>query len=187
MVAAAMIGQPSALGAASALIGLGQFGAGAAIAPLVGIELVELEAVTCCGAGDIHEAEPDYYVHLNARILAYAEATGCDTLMTVCNVCTLNLRQANFMLQGDSDLLAASAKLLGETNLTYADIEKPKDAPTDDDAALQRKNEEYRQERKRVQRNVQWTLIFFAPVLFAAFGIFRWRRRETARDHISLD
>ena len=36
-VAAAMIGQPSALGAASALIGLGQFGAGAAIAPLVGI------------------------------------------------------------------------------------------------------------------------------------------------------
>jgi succinate dehydrogenase / fumarate reductase cytochrome b subunit len=65
-----------------------------ALAPLVGIELVELEAVTCCGAGDIHEAEPDYYVHLNARILAYAEATGCDTLMTVCNVCTLNLRQA---------------------------------------------------------------------------------------------
>jgi succinate dehydrogenase / fumarate reductase cytochrome b subunit len=62
--------------------------------------------VTCCGAGDIHEAEPDYYLHLNARILAYAEATGCDTLMTVCNVCTLNLRQANFMLQGDAELLA---------------------------------------------------------------------------------
>ncbi|HET7354324.1 MAG TPA: heterodisulfide reductase-related iron-sulfur binding cluster, partial [Gaiellaceae bacterium] len=77
-----------------------------ALAPQVGLELVELESVTCCGAGDIHEAEPDYYVHLNARILAYAEATGCDTLMTVCNVCTLNLRQANFMLQGDSDLLA---------------------------------------------------------------------------------
>src|SRR5437660_3319232 len=27
-------------------------------------------------------------------------------LMTICNVCTLNLRQANFMLQGDADLLA---------------------------------------------------------------------------------
>ena len=76
-----------------------------ALAPRVGIELVELESVTCCGAGDIHEAEPDYYVHLNARILAYAEATGCDTLMTVCNVCTLNLRQANHMLQGDANLL----------------------------------------------------------------------------------
>jgi succinate dehydrogenase / fumarate reductase cytochrome b subunit len=77
-----------------------------ALAPRVGIELVELESVTCCGAGDIHEAEPDYYVHLNARILAYAEATGCETLLTVCNVCTLNLRQANHMLQGDEALLA---------------------------------------------------------------------------------
>ncbi len=77
-----------------------------ALAPRLGIELETLESVTCCGAGDIHEAEPDYYLHLNARILAYAEATGSDTLMTICNVCTLNLRQANFMLQGDEALLA---------------------------------------------------------------------------------
>jgi len=76
-----------------------------ALAPKVGLELVELESVTCCGAGDIHEAEPDYYLHLNARILAYAEATGADTLMTVCNVCTLNLRQANWMLKKDEALL----------------------------------------------------------------------------------
>jgi succinate dehydrogenase cytochrome b subunit len=77
-----------------------------ALAPRVGLDLIELERVTCCGAGDIHEAEPDYYLHLNARILAYAEDTGCDTLMTVCNVCTLNLRQANFQLKGDEALLA---------------------------------------------------------------------------------
>jgi succinate dehydrogenase / fumarate reductase cytochrome b subunit len=77
-----------------------------ALAPMVGLELVELESVTCCGAGDIHEAEPDYYLHLNARILAYAQATGSDTLMTICNVCTLNLRQANFQLQNDSELRA---------------------------------------------------------------------------------
>jgi succinate dehydrogenase / fumarate reductase, cytochrome b subunit len=75
-----------------------------ALAPKVGLELEELETVTCCGAGDIHEADPDYYLHLNARILAYAEATGADTLMTVCNVCTLNLRQANAMLSNDDDL-----------------------------------------------------------------------------------
>ena len=36
-VAAAMIGQPSALGAASALLGLGQFGFGGLLGPLVGI------------------------------------------------------------------------------------------------------------------------------------------------------
>ncbi len=77
-----------------------------ALAPKVGLELIDLETVTCCGAGDIHEAEPDYYLHLNARILAYAEDTGADTLMTVCNVCTLNLRQANHILQNDDDVRA---------------------------------------------------------------------------------
>ena len=75
-----------------------------ALAPKLGYELVELDSVTCCGAGDIHEAEPDYYLHLNARILAYAAATGADTLMTVCNVCTLNLRQANYQLLNDAAL-----------------------------------------------------------------------------------
>jgi succinate dehydrogenase / fumarate reductase, cytochrome b subunit len=77
-----------------------------ALAPRVGLDLVELESVTCCGAGDIHEAEPDYALHLNARIISYAAATGADTLMTVCNVCTLNLRQANFQLIGDPELRA---------------------------------------------------------------------------------
>src|SRR5581483_1409579 len=77
-----------------------------ALAPKLGIELEELETVTCCGAGDIHEAEPDYYLHLNARILAYGEATGADTLMTICNVCTLNLRQANWQLKNDDKLRA---------------------------------------------------------------------------------
>jgi succinate dehydrogenase / fumarate reductase cytochrome b subunit len=76
-----------------------------ALAPKLGIELDELESVTCCGAGDIHEAEPDYYLHLNARILAYGEATGAETLMTICNVCTLNLRQANWQLQNEPELL----------------------------------------------------------------------------------
>src|SRR5665811_92048 len=66
------------------------------LAPMLGLELDELESVTCCGAGDIHEAEPDYYLHLNARILAYAEAAECDTLLTVCNVCTLNLRPVSY-------------------------------------------------------------------------------------------
>ncbi|MFL6021446.1 MAG: CoB--CoM heterodisulfide reductase iron-sulfur subunit B family protein [Gaiellaceae bacterium] len=75
-----------------------------ALAPKVGLDLVELESVTCCGAGDIHEAEPDYYLHLNSRILAYAEAAGCETLLTICNVCTLNLRQANWQLKNDEAL-----------------------------------------------------------------------------------
>jgi succinate dehydrogenase / fumarate reductase cytochrome b subunit len=76
-----------------------------ALAPRLGLELVELEKATCCGAGDIHEAEPDYYLHINARMLAHAEQIS-DTLMTICNVCTLNLRQANWQLRKDEKLLA---------------------------------------------------------------------------------
>jgi hypothetical protein len=46
----------------------------------------ELESVTCCGAGEIHEAEPNL-ISSERAILAHGE-----TLMTVGNVCTLNLR-----------------------------------------------------------------------------------------------
>jgi succinate dehydrogenase / fumarate reductase cytochrome b subunit len=77
-----------------------------AIARKLEIELVEMPSVTCCGAGDIHEAKPDYYLHISARILGQAEQTGCDTILTICNVCTLNLRQANKALQEDPALLA---------------------------------------------------------------------------------
>jgi succinate dehydrogenase / fumarate reductase cytochrome b subunit len=76
-----------------------------AVARKLEIELVDMESTTCCGAGDIHEAKPEYYLHLNARILGQAEALGCDTLLTICNVCTLNLRQANKRLRENPDEL----------------------------------------------------------------------------------
>lgn len=90
-------------------------------------------------------------------------------------------------MAGDSDLIASSAKLLGESNLTYADISKPKQEATDDDAAIAKKAEDYKTERKRVQQRVQWTLMLFPAALFAAFGIFRWWRRESLRANIKLD
>lgn len=76
------------------------------LAPKLGLELIELESVTCCGAGDIQIADPDYALHLNARILAEAEQTGSDRLLTICNVCTLNLRQASWQLRNDDELRA---------------------------------------------------------------------------------
>ena len=47
---------------------------------------------------------PTTHLHLNARILAEAEHAGCDTLLTICNVCTLNLRQATWQLEDDETL-----------------------------------------------------------------------------------
>jgi succinate dehydrogenase / fumarate reductase cytochrome b subunit len=75
-----------------------------AIAEKMGAELVEIPGFTCCGAGDVHEARPEYYLHLNARILGQAEQLGQETILTICNVCTLNLRQADLKLKADSEL-----------------------------------------------------------------------------------
>jgi succinate dehydrogenase / fumarate reductase cytochrome b subunit len=76
-----------------------------AICAKLGMELIDIPGFTCCGAGDVHEARPEYYLHLNARILGQAEQLGQDTLLTICNVCTLNLRQADIKLKADPDLL----------------------------------------------------------------------------------
>ena len=92
-----------------------------AVCAKLGVELVELESMTCCGAGDIHEAKPDYYLHLNARILGQAEALGIPTILTICNVCTLNLRQANKKLKQDSDELERVNRNLAEVGAaTYS-------------------------------------------------------------------
>jgi succinate dehydrogenase / fumarate reductase cytochrome b subunit len=75
-----------------------------ALAPMLDIELVPMPAATCCGAGDIAEAKPNLYLTLNVRILSEAEEMGHDVL-TICNVCTLNLRRANKMVKEDPRLL----------------------------------------------------------------------------------
>ena len=75
-----------------------------ALAPLLDIELLPMPQATCCGAGDIAEAKPNLYLTLNVRILSEAEEMGAD-ILTICNVCTLNLRRANKMVKEDPRLL----------------------------------------------------------------------------------
>ncbi|EYF03536.1 GldG family protein [Chondromyces apiculatus] len=90
-------------------------------------------------------------------------------------------------MSGDSTLLAATAKLSGEPNLTYSDVQRPKEEPTDNEEVRLKKEEEYQKERSKVQKSISASLTLLPAVLFAAFGVFRWRRRESARDRISLD
>lgn len=89
-------------------------------------------------------------------------------------------------LTGDTELVAVSAKILGEPNLAYADIGKPKIEATDDEATLKKKDEEYKFKRKAVQTNVQWTLILFLPAAFALLGVALWRMREANRSSIRI-
>ena len=98
----------------------------------------------------------------------------------------LSLKNTLDWMAGDSDLVAASAKLIGDPNLTYSNISKPKFKAGDDEAEAKRKDEEYRTARKSMQTNVQWTLTFGVPVLFAAFGLLRWRQRQAQRDLLKI-
>jgi hypothetical protein len=87
---------------------------------------------------------------------------------------------------GDSDLIAASAKLIGDPNLTYLDIEKPKASATDPESS-KKQAEEYDAEITKVQGRVQWTMTLLPALLFALLGVIRWRVRESQRASITLD
>jgi succinate dehydrogenase / fumarate reductase cytochrome b subunit len=54
----------------------------------------------------VAQAKPNLYLTLNVRILSEAESMGVD-ILTICNVCTLNLRRANKMVKEDSRVLEA--------------------------------------------------------------------------------
>ncbi len=108
----------------------------------------------------------------------YAQRYLTNTIISVKN--TLD------WMSGDADLLAASAKILQDPNLTYSSVSKPKISADDDDAAIKKKDEEYREARKHVQRQVQWSLILGVPLLFAAFGLLRWRSRLGRSDKFKV-
>ena len=69
-----------------------------AVAAALDIELVELKAASCCGAGVIGELEPDTQLAMNARNLSLAEQMGVD-MLTVCGTCQGVLSRANYELK----------------------------------------------------------------------------------------
>jgi ABC-type uncharacterized transport system involved in gliding motility auxiliary subunit len=104
---------------------------------------------------------------------------------TVLTAMILSFKDTLDWLTGDTDLLAASAKLLSEPNLTY-DIGKPKFDPNETEEQLKKQLEELRNTRKRQQYWVEWILILGVPLLFGIYGVTRWRMRLAARENISL-
>ena len=98
----------------------------------------------------------------------------------------LSVKNTLDWISGDADLLAASAKLLQEPNLTYRDVAKPKIKAEDDEAAIRKKDEDYKAARGKLQSGVQWTLTMGVPLFFAFFGMFRWRGRQTKKDKYRL-
>ncbi|HVW27343.1 MAG TPA: Gldg family protein [Polyangiaceae bacterium] len=98
----------------------------------------------------------------------------------------LSVKNTLDWISGDADLLAASAKLLQEPNLTYRDVAKPKIKAEDDEASIRKKDEDYKAARGKLQTGVQWTLTMGVPLFFAFFGMFRWRNRQTKKDQYRI-
>jgi succinate dehydrogenase / fumarate reductase, cytochrome b subunit len=88
-----------------------------AIIGRLGIEVVELHAASCCGAGVISEADPDVALALNARTFAQAETLGLD-VMTICGTCQGIMGAANKRLK-DPDTRERINRMLAQESITY--------------------------------------------------------------------
>lgn len=89
-----------------------------AIIGRLGIEVVELGAAACCGAGVVTESEPDVALAMNARTFAQAEQLGLD-VMTICGTCQGVMGSANKRLKEEPSLLERINGLLGREGLHY--------------------------------------------------------------------
>lgn len=115
------------------------------------------------------------------KLLAFAQPYTKYLTSTI-----LSLKNTLDWMSGDSDLVAASAKLMGEANLTYSSVSKPKFKAEDNEEEIKKKDDEYRTARKNLQTNVQWSLILGMPLMFGAFGVLRWRSRQARRDSMKV-
>lgn len=88
-----------------------------AIIGRLGIEVVELHAASCCGAGVVGEADPEAALALNARTFAQAEQLGLD-VMTICGTCQGVMSAANKRLK-EPGVLERVNRLLAPEGIAY--------------------------------------------------------------------
>lgn len=90
----------------------------AEVAKKLGIELVELTAASCCGAGVQSEDNPFLNVVLNARTFAQAEELNLD-VVTICSTCQGVMGHVRRQLEDDSALLARTNETLDKVHLQF--------------------------------------------------------------------
>ncbi len=98
----------------------------------------------------------------------------------------LSIKNTLDWMSGDADLLAASAKLMGDPNISYKDANVESIKPTDDEETQKSKAKKNNDARSTLQVTVQSTLIFGMPLFFMAFGLIRWQRRSSRRDSLKI-
>ena len=84
-----------------------------AVAPPLGLELVELKDWSCCGATSAHATSHLLSVALPARNLALAEEQGHDQLLAPCAACYNRLASARHAVASDEALAGTIEDVLG--------------------------------------------------------------------------
>jgi succinate dehydrogenase / fumarate reductase cytochrome b subunit len=90
------------------------------IAPLLDLELVELERASCCGAGVIAEHNQELADTLNARTFALAQQAGSElTMMNICSTCQGAQSECQERLDANAQYRALVNENLAEFGLEY--------------------------------------------------------------------
>jgi len=89
------------------------------VAELLGIELHDMPAANCCGAGLLTDYDYDLSITMNARIFAQAEKMGMD-IMTICSTCLMVMNTVNRDLKSDPKLLEKTNVILNKVGLVYS-------------------------------------------------------------------
>jgi succinate dehydrogenase / fumarate reductase, cytochrome b subunit len=95
-------------------------GSMAKVAPLLDIELVELDRAACCGAGVIAEHNQELADTLNARTFALAQQVeGADLMMNICSTCQGAQSECQERLDANSEYREHVNETLGAEGLRY--------------------------------------------------------------------
>ncbi len=92
------------------------------VAPILGIELVELDRANCCGAGVISEHSQELADTLNARTFALAQqeiAQGAELMMNICSTCQGAQSECQERLDASADYRAEVNQTLADEGLEY--------------------------------------------------------------------
>jgi succinate dehydrogenase / fumarate reductase cytochrome b subunit len=97
-------------------------GSMARVAPLLDIELVQLDRASCCGAGVIAEHNQELADTLNARTFALAQqeiANGAEMMMNICSTCQGAQSECQERLDANTEYRNHVNETLSAEGLTY--------------------------------------------------------------------
>jgi succinate dehydrogenase / fumarate reductase, cytochrome b subunit len=94
-------------------------GSMAKVAPLLEIELIELDRAACCGAGVIAEHNQELADTLNARTFALAQATDGELMRNICSTCQGSQSECQQRLDANTPYRDQINANLAEEGLRY--------------------------------------------------------------------